>query len=175
MKNLKVETRQSKAGNDYQFISGESTYYLSALKKARQKGQTELMNIPAESAEFTKHILYNRILKGFVCKSESWNIVEQALEVLTLPDNWKEQVKNILPKAKLFDKPASSSKKPSKGQTDVIGTLVAKLEKYDTWDQIPADSIKKINEVCEANDVKIAQVRKAFVPKGENTVNDLEL
>ena len=179
MKNLKIETRQSKAGNDYQFISGESTYYLSALKKARAKDQTELLGIPAESLDFTKHLLYNRILKGFVCKTDSWNIVKDALDAMTLPDNWKDQVKKILPKAKLFvsDKPANSKAKPTKKDNSVIDTLVSKLEKYSSWDEIPSESIPKLNKACEENSIKIAQVRKAFESTREpvESVNDLEL
>ena len=180
MKNLKIETRQSKAGNDYKFISGESTYYLSALKKARQKDQTELLDIPAESLEFTKHILYNRILKGFVCKSESWNVVEQGLKALTLPDNWKEQVKKILPKAQIFktDKPAKSSAKVSKKDNNIIDTLTDKLSKYATWADVPKESISKINTVCESEGLKIAQVRRAFEATREpqtESVESLEL
>ena len=179
MKNLKIETRQSKAGNDYQFISGESTYYLSALKKARAKDQTELLGIPAESLDFTKHLLYNRILKGFVCKTDSWNIVKDALDAMTLPADWKDQVKKILPKAKLFvsDRPANSSKKVSKKDNSIIETLVAKLDKYSSWDEIPPESIPKLNKACEENGIKIAQVRKAFESTREpvESVNDLEL
>ena len=178
MKNLKIETRQSKAGNDYQFIYGESTYYLSALKKARTKDQTELLGIPAESLDFTKHLLYNRILKGFVCKTDSWNVVKDALETMSLPDDWKDQVKKILPKAVIFNnKPAKSKVKPTKQDNSVIETLVSKLEKYPRWDEVPKESISKINTVCESEGVKIAQIRKAFESTREPVtgVNDLEL
>ena len=179
MKNLKIETRQSKAGNNYQFISGEGTYYLSALKKARTKGQSEAMNTTADETEFVKHLLYNRVLGGFVCKSDSWNIVESALNALTLPANWKDLVKNIMPKANLFrdEKPAKSSAKVSKKDNSIIDTLVAKLEKYSSWDEIPPESIPKLNKACEENSIKIAQVRKAFESTREpvESVNDLEL
>ncbi len=175
MKNLTIETRQSKAGNDYKFISGEGTYYLSALKKARNQEQTELIDVPIELAEFTKHLLYNRVLQGFVIKVDSWDIVSQGLDALTIPDNWKDMVKKILPKANIFKSdPPKSKVKATKVDNNIVSTLVAKLDKYDTWGEIPANSIKKINEVCEAEGIKIAQVRKAFVPKTVSKVDDLE-
>ena len=179
MENVKIETRQSKAGNDYQFVSGEGSYYLSALKKS-----PETIDIPASSVDWAKYLLYNRVLKGFVCKTDNWNIVKAGLDALLLPKDWKEEVRKVLPKANIFksNKPANSSTKQAKKVTkksnsSLINTLVEKLANYATWDMIPKESISKIQTVCETNDVKITEVCKQFNASKQPTesLSDLEL
>ena len=181
MKNLKVETRTGKNGNDYKFISGDGTYYLSALKRAKANNQTEVLDVPGEAAEFTKHLLYNRILKGFICKLDSWDVVDQGLKGLIIPDNYLDQVKKVLPKAAIFKgktEPAKSSTVQTKKEDNsIINVLVSKLQKYDRWDNIPTESIPKLKDACDKAGVKIAQVRKAYEATKPQTesIQDLEL
>jgi len=183
MKNLKIETRESKAGNDYKLITGEGTYYLSALKRAKGNNQTETIDVPGETVEFTKHLLYNRVLKGFICKMDSFPEVEAGLNALTLPDNWKAMVKKILPKANIFksEEKKQTAKKQSKAApkvNDTVNILASKLSKYDSWDNVPKDSISKLQTACEESGVKIAQVRKVFesnLPDQSEDIKALEL
>ena len=179
MEKLTIETRTGKeSGNDYKFISGDATYYLSALKRAMGNNQTETMEVPGELAEFTKHLLYNRVLKGFICSLEKWNVVEEGLNALTIPENYLDQVKKILPKAAIFGPANSSTKKPkaTNKDTSIIDMLVEKLQKYDNWSIVPKESITKINAACEEHGVKIAQIRKAYeATKQPKAIQDMEL